>query len=380
MAIPRNSLQNISGISLFCSSFANMEDPRRENKGNFSYPLHEILFLVISSVLSGSDSFLSIEQFGKVKLPWLRKFYAYESGIPSHDILGDLFARLNPEKFSECFIQWINSLSSISNGEVIAIDGKTLRGSANSKAKKKAFHIVSAYAAQNRLCLGQTSVDEKSNEITAIPKLLDLINVDGCIVTIDAMGCQKKIAETIIEKKADYVLMVKDNQKELKEQIEKTFNVTAISSTDTSVDAGHGRVETRKCDIITDLDLVFGAEDWVGINAIARITSERFIKKSGLSQSETRYYITSLNQEAENVNQIIRSHWAIENNLHWSLDVLFREDQQLKKKDNTALNFNVINKIALTMIDQERSTKASKPIKRQKAALSDEYREFLLKV
>jgi predicted transposase YbfD/YdcC len=364
---------------LYTKHFNKMTDPRRVNKGNYYYPLNEILFLVISAAISGADGWTSIEVFGKAKLSWLREFFPYERGIPSHDVLGKLFARLNSKEFTACFTSWVNSISELTNGEVVAIDGKTIRNSNDDTCNKSAIHLVSAYASDNRVCLGQEAVHEKSNEITAIPKLLEILAIKGCIVTIDAMGCQKKIAEEIIKKEADYILMVKDNQKNLKLQTEESFKTKEIHASNTTTDFGHGRIETRTCDIIDDLSLIEKRKDWKNIQSIIRITSHRIIKKTQKESTEERYYISSLKADAEKLNRGIRSHWSIENNLHWNLDVVFKEDASLKKKGNSPMNFNIITKIALTLIDREKSTKMSKNSKRLTAALDDKYRTKVFK-
>lgn len=365
--------------SLFISNFQNMNDPRRTDKGNYFYPLNEMLLLAISAVISGANGWTSIELFGKAKLDWLKQFFPYKNGIPSHDVLGKLFARLNPKEFTDCFTNWVNSIADLGDGEVIPIDGKTIRNSNNDSTSKSAIHLVSAYASENRICLGQEAVHEKSNEITAIPKLLDILTIKGCVVTIDAMGCQKKIAQKIIKKEADYILMVKDNQKNLRIQIENIFNTKKSHTTNTTTDFGHGRIETRTCDVIDDLNLLDKKDDWKGLESIVRITSERIIKKTLKESIEQRYYITSLKADAEKINIAIRKHWSVENNLHWNLDVVFKEDNSLKKKGNSPMNFNIITKIALAVIEREKSTKMSKNSKRLKAALDDKYRMKILK-
>jgi predicted transposase YbfD/YdcC len=369
-----NSLRD--STSFFHTSFRTLPDPRRTTKGHFHYPLDEILFLVISAVLSGADGWVSINTFGKSRLNWLRQYLPYKNGIPSHDVLGKVFALINPIEFNKCFVDWINSLSKRTDGEVIAIDGKTLCGSVS--AKRTAFHMVSAYATQNRLCLAQQCVDEKSNEITAIPALLDMLAIQSCIVTIDAMGCQQEIAQKILDKKADYILMVKDNQKGLKQQIEKVFSIEKTSHSHEQTDMGHGRVEKRKCDVIHRLDFLDDRAGWPGLQSIVRINSERAEKKTGKITRETRYYISSLSNDAAMFNVKIRQHWAIENNLHWTLDVIFNEDALLMKSGNSAVNFSIVNKMALTLLDREKSTKMSKPSKRLTAALDDEYRSLVL--
>jgi predicted transposase YbfD/YdcC len=373
-----NNNKSTLSNSLFIKHFTNMTEPRRTSKGNYGYPLNEIIFLVISAVISGADSWTSIETFGNSKLDWLRQFLPYKNGIPSDDVLGKLFARLNSKEFTNCFTDWINSISNLTKGEVIAIDGKTIRNSNDDTCSKSAIHIVSAYASENRICLGQEAVHEKSNEITAIPKLLEILAIKGCIVTIDAMGCQKKIAKDIIQKGADYILMVKDNQKNLKTQIEKSFEDLKIKSTDTNIDSGHGRVETRTCDVIDDLRLIEKRKDWKNIKCIVRITSKRYNKKTQQETVQVKYYITSIKPDATKINKAIRSHWSVENNLHWNLDVIFKEDASLKKKGNSPMNFNIITKIALTFIEREKSIKMSKSQKRYNAALSDKYRTKIL--
>jgi predicted transposase YbfD/YdcC len=316
--------------------------------------------------------------FGDLKLPWLRQYYPYKHGIPSHDVLGKVFALLDPDEFSKGFSAWVNSIAELTGGQVVAVDGKTLCGSGEKGVSKSAFHVVSAYAADHRLCLGQEAVDEKSNEITAIPALLKMLTLKGCIVTIDAMGCQKSIAETIVNQNADYVLMVKDNQEELKEQIEKVFSLNTRAETAVTLDTGHGRIEKRTCEVRDDLTFLDGAEDWKGLKTIAKVLSERTDKKSGKQSVQTRYYISSLVAEPQVIAKAIRSHWSIENNLHWSLDVIFREDGSLKKKGNSALNYTIIAKMALSMLEKETKAKISKPQKRIKAALDDEFRSMLL--
>ena len=365
--------------ALYVKHFENMTDPRRTNKGNYYYPLDEILFLVISAVISGADGWTSIEVFGKAKLLWLREFFPYEHGIPSHDVLGKLFARLSSKEFTSCFTNWVNSISDLTDGNVVAIDGKTIRNSNDDSCLKSAIHLVSAYTDDNILCLGQEAVHEKSNEITAIPKLLEILTIKGCVVTIDAMGCQKKIAEDIIGKDADYILMLKDNQKNMKIQTEESFKTKKIKASHTTTDFGHGRIETRICDVIDDLSLLIKRKDWKNIQSIIRISSHRIIKKTQKESTEQRYYISSIKPDAKKLNLSIRRHWGIENKLHWNLDVIFKEDASLKKKGNSPMNFNIITKIGLALIEREKSTKMSKNSKRLRAALDDKYRTKILK-
>lgn len=363
---------------LFSHYFSGVKDPRRTNRGHFLYPLEEILFLCVSAVLSGMDDWTSISMFGRTKLEWLRQYYPYRHGIPSHDVLGKVFSALDPDPFSEAFGRWVSSIAELAGGEVVAIDGKTIRGSDDKAGGKSAFHVVSAYASGNRLCLGQRAVDEKSNEITAIPALLDTLSLEGCIVTLDAMGCQKTIAGAIIGKKADYVLAVKDNQGELREQVVKVLGMEPAAEKEVTLDAGHGRIERRTCQVTDRLTFLDDRQDWPGLRTIARITAERTDKRSGETSTRVSYYISSLKAEPGVVGNAIRNHWAIENNLHWVLDVIFREDAALKKKGNAALNYQIIAKMALAIIERESQSRLSKPKKRQRAALDDEFRSTIL--
>lgn len=355
-----------------------MKDPRRIVKGNLRHPLVEIIFLVISAVISGADDWENISQFGKDQLSWLRKFYPFKYGVASHDTLGRVFAAMDHEEFNSCFTQWVENIRVEMKGEVVAIDGKRICGSFDTTNAKAAIHMVSAYAAGNNLCLGQQSCGTKSNEITAIPALLEVLALKGCCVTIDAMGCQHKIATSIIAKEADYILAVKQNQGGLHQQVEKIISITEPASVHSDTDAGHGRIETRKCSIYSNLKFLDDKEKWTGLNCIVKIESERISKIDGATQRETRYYISSLTESAEQINQKVRSHWAIENKLHWVLDVVFDEDMARRRKDNSAKNFNIILKTALTLISRENTLKMSKRKKRHSAAWSPDFREKIL--
>jgi predicted transposase YbfD/YdcC len=372
------STKHYDNQNLFTKSFSKLKDPRRTNKGNYLYPLEEVLFLVISSIISGWSKWTEIEEFGNEKIQWLRKYFPYNEGIPSHDVLGKIFSKISPKEFNECFMDWVNLISQISEGEVIAIDGKTIKGSSIKTKSQKALHIVSAYATSNRICLGQTTVHKKNNEITAIPELLELLAIKSCIITIDAMGCQKKIAKKIIDQEADYILMVKNNQSELLEQIEKKFSISSTEDANNNLDFGHGRIEERKCSVIYNLDFIDNTEEWEGLKSIVRVESIRYNKADEKEEKATRYYISSLNCSALKFNNAIRSHWAIENNLHWNLDVIFNEDKLQKKKDHSATNLNMITKVALTMIERFRTTKLSKNRVMLRASLNDSFRERIL--
>lgn len=363
--------------NIFEESFSSLQDPRRITKGNIKYSIAEILFLTLSAVISGCNTWCLIEEFGKLKIDWLRKFHPYKSGIPSHDTLGAFYSALDSKKFAQCFMNYAASISTHTQGDVVALDGKTVRG-IGSRVRKYPIHIVSAFCSKNLLSLAQETVNEKENEIVAIPRLLELITLKGCIVTIDAMGCQKEIAEKIREREANYILQVKGNQSDLKEQIIKVFDRKTPREIAVMHDCDHGRIEKRTCQVIDDLTFLDGKEDWKDLKTIVRIESYREYKKTGKSSNTFRYYISSLPMDAELINKSIRSHWAIENNLHWNLDVIFKEDYQLKRKGDSVENFNMMTKVALALLDNEKSTKKSKPTKRFKASLDDSYRELIM--
>jgi len=356
-----------------------MEDPRCNKRNTVHHPLVEMMFLVISAVISGMNTWADIESFGEEKLGWLQKFFPYEHGIPWHGTLGRVFARLDNQAFGQYFIEWIDSLRERTNNEVIAVDGKRMRGSYDKSSGKAAIHMVSAYATNQQLCLGQLATARKSNEITAIPELLDLLTLRGATVTLDAMGCQKEISKKIVAKEADYILGVKDNQKGLLEQIEKVFTITKITSEATDNHIGHGRIEQRTCSVIDNLEFFDDYKDWPGLKTLVRIKATRIEKQTGKEEHSVRYYISSKGAHAKKFNQNIRSHWAIENKLHWVLDVNFKEDSSRKRKGNSAQNFGIISKVALTLIDRY-PAKKPKTWKRLKAALNDQVREEMLKI
>ncbi|CAD5287542.1 transposase [Imperialibacter sp. EC-SDR9] len=354
-----------------------MKDPRRTSKGNLKHSLIDILFLVVSAVVSGCNDWESIEVFGESQLEWLRKFYPYKHGIPSHDTMNRVFSALDPKVFGEKFIEWTQQVCKLTEGELVAIDGKTIRRSYDSHREQAAFHVVSAYAAKNRICLGQVLTSQKSNEITAIPALLDMLFLKGTTVTIDAMGCQKSVVEKIVSKKADYLIAVKNNQKTLFEQIDKLFTITQPASVDEQTGIDHGRVEARKCTIITDLTFFDESKAWAGIKGVVKIETERHIKSSGVTTKESRFYITSHQGQAAKINQMVREHWSIENKLHWMLDVVFGEDSSRRRTGNSATNFNIISKVALALIERT-PHKKSKRQRRFKAGFDPVFREKVL--
>jgi predicted transposase YbfD/YdcC len=323
-------------------------------------------------VLSGAESWNDIADYGLDKQEWLKTFLRLPGGIPSHDTFNRVFAALDPEEMERGFAAWVSSIAKLTAGEVVAIDGKTLCGTRET-GKKQLVHLVSAWASANNLVLGQRKVDEKSNEITAIPKLLDALELAGTVVTIDAMGCQREIASRIVEKKADYVLAVKDNQGLLAEQVRESFLLLPSDAVAEEIDCGHGRVEQRRCSVIADLSLIEKATEWASLQGLVRIESERYHKVSGKMEREIRYYITSLGPEAARLNSVIRQHWGIENKLHWVLDVGFSEDLDRKRAGHSAQNFSLLNRIALNLLKQETTFKRGIKGKRLKAAWNHPY-------
>jgi predicted transposase YbfD/YdcC len=363
---------------VFLNHFKDMPDPRQ--RGKVTYPLDEVLLLALLAVLAGAESFVDIARFGRMKLEFLRRFRAFLDGTPSHDHLGDIFAALDAEHFQRCFVAWVASLIGVPQG-VVAIDGKTVRRSGG-KAGKDAIHMVSAFAAGQRLVLGQVKVAEKSNEIVAIPKLLDMLVVEGAIITIDAMGCQRAIAQKIIDKKADYVFGLKGNQGSLREDVDlfiaeqkaKDFADTTITRAQT-IDADNGRIETRTTTVIHDVEWLRKRHGWPGLNAIAMVESTRETK--GVIEKDTRIFITSLVMLAHLLGPVIRSHWAIENSLHWVMDMVFRDDECRVRTNHAPANFTTIKHMAHNLLRRPAS-KDSFRLRRKVAGWDDEFLASLL--
>ncbi len=342
------------------------------------YPLNELLFLSISGLLSGVNDWQLMVVFGNEKRSWLRKFFPYKNGIPSADTLESLYSALDPIAFEVCFREWVNQVSSLTDGELIALDGKTICGSFDQGDQLSAKHVVTAYATQAHVCLGQELTDQKSNEITAIPRLLELLSIKGCTISIDAMGCQKEIAKVIRKKEANYLLAVKQNQKDLHQQVEKLFHRNTGGQTHTDRCVNHGRVEIRVCSVINDLRFLDGKELWEDLTSIVKLETEVFNKTSKKTTHAVRYYISSAKESAQIFNKQIRSHWAIENNLHWMLDVSFSEDSSRRRKNNHAINFNLMAKTALGLL-KNNADKIPISHKKARASFNDSYREQLLK-
>lgn len=357
--------------------FASLEDPRDE-RGK-EHLLLDIITIAMCAVICGAESWTDIEAYGRAKVNWLQTFLNLPNGIPTHDTFARLFARLEPEQMQQCFIRWIGAISQLTKGEVIAIDGKTVRGSYDSSAKG-AIHMVSAWASTNRLVLGQRKVQEKSNEISAIPELLEVLAIAGCIVTIDAMGCQREIAAAIIDQGADYVLALKNNQPTLFEDVQWLFEQAQSAQFQDvehdvaqSLDKGHGRIEVRRCYTLSgsELDYLVQKNHWKGLQTVAMVESER--RLNGRVSTERRYYLSSLSNDAAVVNAAIRSHWTIENGLHWVLDVSFHEDACRIRKDHAPQNMSLLRQIALNLLGQDKATKVGISARRKKAGWDDAY-------
>jgi predicted transposase YbfD/YdcC len=363
---------------VFLDHFRSLPDPRQ--RGKVIYPLDEVLLLCLLAVLAGAESFVEIARFGTQKRALLRRFRAFADGTPSHDQLGDIFATLDAEKFQHCFVAWVASLTGAPAG-VIAIDGKTVRRSYQEKGRKAAIHMVSAFAARQRLVLGQVKVAEKSNEIVAIPKLLDMLAIDGAIVTLDAMGCQRAIARKIIDKRADYVLALKDNQGTLREDAEvfveeqkaNGFQHATISR-DQTIDGDHGRIETRTTTVIYDADWLRDRHDWPGLKSVVMVES---IRETGeKTEPQTRFYITSLAMTAAQLAPVIRSHWTVES-MHWVMDMVFRDDECRVRTEHAPANFTTIKHMAHNLI-RKAPGKDSLRVRRKVAAWDDDFLASLI--
>jgi predicted transposase YbfD/YdcC len=318
--------------------------------------LEDIVLLVLIAVICGCESWETIEEFGKNKIVFLQKYLKLSNGIPSHDTIERLFKRMDNIVFSDILMQWSNLLRKKGVGDIVSVDGKTLCGSKDTTNGRYAIHLVSAWCNKNRLVLGQVKTACKTNEIEAVKELLNLLDIEGAVITADAMSCQKEIIKQIVEQKADYIIAVKDNQKNLKQDIAYEFKVQPGIDTHQWVEKDHGRIETRTCQVISNLKELEGRENWAALKSIVKITSVRDIK--GVQTEEERFYISSKLQKAEYFNKAIRAHWGIENSLHWTLDVQFNEDKSRKRKDNAAENFATIRRLALTKL-------TNTPFKRQ---------------
>jgi predicted transposase YbfD/YdcC len=359
--------------------FADIQDPRVERTRR--HELLDIIVIAICAVLCSADTWVDVEAWGNAKLDWLRQYLPLPNGIPSHDTFGEVFGRLKPEQFESSFLHWVQAVMGATGGKVVALDGKTLRRSHDRRLGKSAIHLVSAWASTNHLLLGQVKVDEKSNEITAIPALLEMLAVSGCIVTMDALGTQTEIARAIVDQGADYVLAVKENQGHLYEDVLATFQEAeqrqfahVPHTYAKATNKGHGRIEVRECWVIERLDYVAAlrtAERWAELRSMIMIRAERRLGEQ--VSLERRYYISSRADPAEQLLAVIRSHWGIENELHWCLDVAFREDDSRIRKGDGAQNFSYLRRLALTLLQREHTAKIGLKAKRLKAGWDNDY-------
>ncbi len=354
--------------------FNEMDDPRQN--GKIKHLIGEILTISLCAVASGIESVYEIEEFAQIKEEWLRTQVglSLKNGIPSHDTIGRVLEIINPKRFQELFIKWMDEALSLESGTYIQLDGKTLKG--NGIGEKKGIHLVSAYAHEAGVVLGQIKCKEKSNEITAIPELLELLKLNNAIITIDAMGCQKTIAKAIVKSKCDYVLAVKENHPTMYEEIKEYF---ALKETEKeceitkTFDLGHGRAETRKYTLSTDINWFEDKKKWANLKAFGKVESSG--TRNGVKYSETRYFLMSIN-DVEEFAKAVRNHWAIENNLHWSLDVIFKDDDCLIKNKITAENMAILRRIAfnrMKMFDNSRLK-----TKKMKCAFDDNFRYKVL--
>jgi predicted transposase YbfD/YdcC len=357
---------------VFLSYFKDLPDVRQ--RGKVMYPLAEVLLLCLLAVLAGAETVTDIARFGEKKLDLLRRLRPFAAGTPAHDHLGDILAILDAEAFQRCFVAWVAALIRVPEG-VVAIDGKTVRRSKG--AAKDAIHMVSAFAARQRLVLGQVKVADKANEIVAIPKLLDMLAIEGAVVTIDAMGCQRAIAQKIMDKKADYILALKGNQGTLREDIDlfvaeqkaRDFKDTVVSRAKT-IDGDHGRIESRAITVIHDTDWLQERHAWPGLKSVIMVESTR--EMADKTERETRFYITSLVLLANQIAPLVRDHWAVENSLHWVMDMVFRDDECRLRTDHAPANFTTLKHMALNLIRRAR-TKDSIRLRRKVAAWDDEF-------
>ena len=373
MALKQNSLERVREY------FEELEDPRVGRAKR--HELLDIVVIAVCGIICSADTWVDIEEFGKAKEEWFRTFLDLPNGIPSHDTFGRVFARLDPEQLQRCLVSWSAALRQASGGKLVALDGKTLRRSHDHARGKNALHMISAWSVDSHLVLGQQKVAGHSNEITAIPARLEMLSVEGCTVTIDAMGTQKAIAEQVQEGGGDYVFALKANQGALYEAVVDSFEQAERTHFDgvahdrvETVNGGHGRIETRRCWTITDpeyLRYLNPGKEWSGLKSVGLVEAERRV--GDRVSTERRYYISSLLGKAKEFSRAVRGHWDIENGLHWILDVAFRQDDSRVRSGNAQENIAALRRLALNLLRQDKTTKAGVRAKRLKAGWSGDY-------
>ncbi len=361
--------------------FSSLTDPRILLK--IKHKLIDVIVITLCAVLAGADEWTEIADFGRIREQWFRSFLELPAGIPSHDTFGRVFSMIRPEEFEKCFLNWVRAAFRNIAPQVIAIDGKTLRHSYDRSSNKAAIHMVSAWATENRLVLGQVKTEEKSNEITAIPELLKVLALKGCVVTIDAMGCQKEIVKQIVEQEADYVISLKGNQGTLHKEVELFLqdakeNGFKDLSHDTyeTTDGEHGRIEIRSFTTTAEIDWFEDKSKWAKLTSVGMVESERHIGDK--ITRETRYYISSLPRDAKLFAQAARGHWGIENGLHWCLDIAFNEDQSRVRMGHGATNLGIVRHFALNLIKQDQTRRSGVKASRKRAGWDESYLHRLL--
>ncbi len=356
-----------------------IRDPRQPRKVHHN--LVDVLFLAITAVISGCEGWEEIEDFGNDKLDWLRKYLPFSGGIPTDDTISRIFQLIDPNEFQKCFASWMKSCCEMSHGSIIAIDGKTLKGSFNQQNKTDTIHMVSAFAAANSVVLGQVKTDAKSNEITAIPTLLDLLDIRGCLVTIDAMGCQTKIAKKIVDKGGNYLLPVKGNQKKLQSALDGIFSINRLEDKETEAystsEKGHGREEVRHCMVVNASEIGDLAFEWTSLKTLGYVVSFR-TEKGKKTTAAFKFYISSAELDAKSLLNASREHWSVENKLHWQLDVSMNEDACRIRQKNSTENLATVRHTSLNLLKADDSFQGGIKRKHKQANRSDSYREKIV--
>lgn len=376
------TIESSSPTALIETHFRTLRDPRANH--SIDHLLIDIIVITLCATICGANDWVAVAEYGRTKEAWLKTFLALPNGIPSHDTFARLFARLNPEELQSCFMRWMQAVHQVTHGELLNVDGKTLRGAREAGNTRSFIHMVSVWSATNRLVLGQRKVDEKSNEITAIPELLKLLEIKGCLVSIDAMGCQTEIAKTIIEQGADYVLALKANQGNLYEDVSQLFDLARQQDMNvlggqvhSTIEKGHGGIEIRRYSVMGNTEHLLGAEKWEGLRSIGMVESERRVQGQ-ISSIEQRYYLLSIESDVNRFADAVRNHWSIENQLHWVLDVSFKEDARRGCQGYSAENLAVIRHIGVNLLSQDKKAKVGIENKRLKAGWDNRYLETVL--